>query len=292
MHLKYVDPPNYTLYSSKIKICLMIKNMKFQLSVLIMSSVCLAACQPKDPPVNAPVESKSNSSVTETSLPLIHATTQQVALAKSEACQPAESADDFATCSKYHVQTIQSNVKWIDDYFMQRLKADYVEAFDATPSTKVTLDPEMPSINYATASVRFAGQHYHLANFEYFSDYFPVGAAHGMHHSDYVVFDLKSKQRLKLNDILLPASKEKLKAELYSYNSRWLEDHQISEQQLELSENFYYGSNGIVFVYPLYELASYAEGISELELPYWAAKEFIKAEYLPQLPESSEDLYQ
>lgn len=266
--------------------------MKFPLSLLIMTSVCLTACQPKDAPVNTPAEQQSSSTVTETSLPLIHATTQRVALAKSEACHPAESADDFATCSKYHIQSIQSNVPWIDDYFMQRLKADFVEAFDATPSAKVTLDPEMPSTNYATASVRFAGQQYHLANFEYFSDSFPAGAAHGMHHSDYVVFDLKSKQRLTLNDILLPASKEKLKAALYSYNSAWLEDHQIAEHEFEVSDNFYYGVNGIVFVYPLYELASYAEGISELELPYWAAKDLVKAEYLPQLPESSEEIYQ
>lgn len=252
----------------------------------------MVACQPKHEVSNAPVEKQSASNEVIASLLLIHAKTQRVKLSKDEVCHPAESDDDFATCSKYQVQTIQSNVKWIDDYFMQRLKADYVEAFDAAPSAKVTLDPDMPSTNYATASVRFAGQHYHLANFEYFSDYFPAGAAHGMHHSDYVVFDLKTQQRLTLNDILLPASKEKLKSELYSYNSIWLEDHQISEQQLELSENFYYGSNGIVFVYPLYELASYAEGISELELPYWAAQELIKAEYLPQLPESTEEIYQ
>ncbi|MGL5403789.1 MAG: RsiV family protein, partial [Acinetobacter sp.] len=45
-----------------------------------------------------------------------------------------------------------------------------------------------------------------------------------------------------------------------------------------------YGVNGIVFVYPLYELASYAEGMSELTLPYYSAKKFIKSEYLPSLP--------
>jgi hypothetical protein len=40
-------------------------------------------------------------------------------------------------------------------------------------------------------------------------------------------------------------------------------------------------AKGVVFVYPLYELASYAEGMSELVLPYQQASGLIKAEYLP-----------
>ena len=69
----------------------------------------------------------------------------------------------------------------------------------------------MPSINYSTTAVRYIGQHYNIANFTYFSEYYPAGAAHGMHHSDYVIFDLNTKQRLSLNDILAPASKENSK---------------------------------------------------------------------------------
>lgn len=77
---------------------------------------------------------------------------------------------------------------------------------------------------------------------------------------------------------------QKLRDELYAANQNWLEEHNVKKDQLEVSDNYYYGVNGIVFVYPLYELASYAEGMSELTLPYYAAKQFIKAEYLPSLP--------
>ena len=58
----------------------------------------------------------------------------------------------------------------------------------------------------------------------------------------------------------------------------------MREAKLQLSDNFYYGASGIVFVYPLYELASYAEGMPELKLPYQMAKGLFKPEYLPNLP--------
>ena len=74
---------------------------------------------------------------------------------------------------------------------------------------------------------------------------------------------------------------------LYEANSNWLQQHNIERAKLQLSDNYYYGVNGIVFVYPLYELASYAEGMSELTLPYLMTKDLIKAEYLPSLPEYS-----
>ena len=245
----------------------------------------LTACQPKpnEVPTAEITEQKP-------SIALIQARTERVQLPHNEVCEAA-TEEDFASCTKYHLQTIRTGVDWLDQYFLQRLKQDHTEAFAQTPAVKVTLDPEMPSTNYSTASVRYIGQHAQLASFEYFSDYFPAGAAHGMHHKDYVIFDLNSKQRLTLNDILQPAAKEQLQAELYSYNQDWLEQHHIEANELEVSDNFYYGANGIIFVYPLYELASYAEGISELELPYWSAQSLIKPEYLPQLPESSEEIY-
>ena len=59
----------------------------------------------------------------------------------------------------------------------------------------------------------------------------------------------------------------------------------ITRDKLQLSDNYYYGVNGIVFVYPLYELTSYAEGMPELKLPYQTAKDLIKPEYLPSLPQ-------
>jgi uncharacterized protein YcfL len=252
----------------------------------VLSTLLLAACQPKPE-----IESKDQPIKHAESIPVIQAQTQPIQLPKNEVCHPA-TAEESASCTKYHLQTIHSNVEWLNQYFEQRLKQEHAEAFQTTPASKVTLDPDMPSTNYSTASVRYIAQHYNIATFEYFSDYFPAGAAHGMHHSDYVVFDLSTQQRLTLNDILQAASKERLKAALFEHNLDWLEAHHIQLNDFQVSENFYFNATGIVFVYPLYELASYAEGMTQLELPYWALQDFIQTQYLPQLPESSEDIYQ
>lgn len=266
-------------------------NMKTSLLLpLMMTSIFFIACQPKD--TASHLENSTQQDAAVQTLPvLIQAKTLRLNNIQTEVCHAATTEDDFASCTKYHLQSIETNLDWLNDYFMQRLQSDYAEAFEPSSAVNVTLDPNMPSTNYSTASVRYIGQHAHLASFEYFNDYFPAGAAHGMYSSEYVTFDLRTKQRLSLNDILLPATKEKLKAELYSYNSAWLEDHHIAESELNISENYYYGANGLVFVYPLYELASYAEGLSELELPYWAAQALIQPQYLPQLPASTEEIY-
>ena len=105
-----------------------------------------------------------------------------------------------------------------------------------------------------------------------------------MSHVEYVNFDLKAKKRLALQDILAKGADAKVLSALYDSNSMWLGNHDIERTQLQLSDNFYSGANGIVFVYPLYELASYAEGMPELKLPYFMVKGLFKAEYLPNLP--------
>ena len=90
---------------------------------------------------------------------------------------------------------------------------------------------------------------------------------------------------MALQDIMLPNSEAKMTEELFNHNYNWLNEHDISREKFKLSDNFYYGANGLVFVYPLYELASYAEGMPELVLPYYATAQLIKLEYLPSLPQ-------
>ncbi|MEG2724133.1 MAG: RsiV family protein, partial [Acinetobacter sp.] len=106
----------------------------------------------------------------------------------------------------------------------------------------------------------------------------------GMSHQEFVNFDLSTKKNVPVSQLIKADMTQKLRDELYASNQNWLENHDIKKDKLQLSDNYYYGVNGIVFVYPLYELASYAEGMSELTLPYYTAKQFIKAEYLPSLP--------
>jgi hypothetical protein len=157
-------------------------------------------------------------------------------------------------------------------------------AFSNLADQQVKVPAGEPSLSESSTYVRFVGQNYNLATFAIQTYSYSAGAAHGMSHQEFVNFDLSNKKHITVAELLKPEMNQKLRDELYAANQNWLDDHQIKKDQLQVSDNFYYGVNGIVFVYPLYELASYAEGMSELTLPYYSAKKFIKAEYLPSLP--------
>ncbi|WP_154019437.1 RsiV family protein, partial [Acinetobacter baumannii] len=113
---------------------------------------------------------------------------------------------------------------------------------------------------------------------------YSAGAAHGMSHQEFVNFDLLNKKHITVEELIKPDVEKQLVDALFDANTNWLQEHNISREKLQLSDNFYYGANGIVFVYPIYELASYAEGMSELTLPYFEAAKYIKPEYLPSVP--------
>ncbi|WP_419224808.1 RsiV family protein [Acinetobacter sp. A2] len=249
-------------------------------SAVALSSVLLfTACQPKnDTTSKTEAGQVATSSVAD--IPVVQAKVVPVELAQKQVC-------DEEGCTAYDIQTVKSNVAWIDNYFMQRLqKADPI-AFSKSAASAATPEEETNpmDLNQSSSYVRYIGQHGNLATFSLQSYYYPARAAHGMHHQEFVTFDLKQQKRLALQDILLPNAEAKVVEELFNHNFNWLDEHDISREKFKLSDNFYYGANGIVFVYPLYELASYAEGMPELVLPYYATAQLIKPEYLPSLPQ-------
>ena len=212
------------------------------------------------------------------SIPLIQAKVVPVKLTKPEAC-------DADGCMQYDIQTVKTNVKWIDDYFIDRIKKADPIAFSTAPNQKInTAEGANPNLSQSSTYVRFVNQQYDRATFAIQTYTYSSGAAHGMYHQEFVNFDLKTKKRLALQDILVNGTEQQVLDTLYDSNSIWLDQHSIERTKLQLSDNFYYGANGIVFVYPLYELASYAEGMTELTLPYVALTKLVKAEYLPSLP--------
>ncbi|TCH64365.1 DUF3298 domain-containing protein [Acinetobacter sp. ANC 4862] len=212
------------------------------------------------------------------SIPLIQAKVVPVKLTKPEAC-------DADGCMQYDIQTVKTNVKWIDDYFIDRIKKADPIAFSTAPNQKInTAEGANPNLSQSSTYVRFVNQQYDRATFAIQTYTYSSGAAHGMYHQEFVNFDLKTKKRLALQDILLKGTEQQVLDTLYDSNSIWLDQHSIERTKLQLSDNFYFGANGIVFVYPLYELASYAEGMTELNLPYVTLTKLVKAEYLPSLP--------
>lgn len=242
-------------------------------SILLVAS----GCQEKP---TASVDAQSSSSQAKIEqIPLIQAKVTRVELPQKQSC-------DEEGCTQYDLQTVHTNIIWIDEYFLNRIKKDVPIAFEKKANiTQAASEPvDLKGLNQNSMYVRFISQQYNLATFMIQSYTYAAGAAHGMYHNEYVTFDLSTEKRLALTDILKSNVEAKVAEQLYDANVNWLTQHDITREKLKLSDNYYYGSKGIVFVYPLYELASYAEGMTELTLPYLNARDLIKAEYLPSLP--------
>ena len=244
---------------------------------LLSSMLMVSACQEKP----APQAEQAATATQHAQIPLIQAKVERVDVVKKQFC-------DEDGCTQYDLQTVKSNVPWLDEYFLNRIKKDVPGAFEkdqnhAQAESEAQSSPK--GLNQNSIYVRFISQQNNLATFVIQTYTYAAGAAHGMYHNEYVTFDLSTQKRLALTDILKPNVEAKVAEQLYDANANWLIQKDITRDKLQLSDNYYYGVNGLVFVYPLYELTSYAEGMPELKLPYQVAKDLIKAEYLPSLPQ-------
>ncbi|MFW1955278.1 RsiV family protein [Acinetobacter guillouiae] len=244
---------------------------------LLSSMLMVSACQEKP----APQAEQAATATQHAQIPLIQARVERVNVVKKQFC-------DEDGCTQYDLQTVKSNVPWLDEYFLNRIKKDVPGAFEkdqnhAQAESEAQSSPK--GLNQNSIYVRFISQQNNLATFVIQTYTYAAGAAHGMYHNEYVTFDLTTQKRLALTDILKPNVEAKVAEQLYDANANWLIQKDITRDKLQLSDNYYYGVNGLVFVYPLYELTSYAEGMPELKLPYQVAKDLIKAEYLPSLPQ-------
>lgn len=244
---------------------------------LLSSMLMVSACQEKP----APQAEQAATATQHAQIPLIQAKVERVNVVKKQFC-------DEDGCTQYDLQTVKSNVPWLDEYFLNRIKKDVPGAFEkdqnhAQAESEAQSSPK--GLNQNSIYVRFISQQNNLATFVIQTYTYAAGAAHGMYHNEYVTFDLSTQKRLALTDILKPNVEAKVAEQLYDANANWLIQKNITRDKLQLSDNYYYGVNGLVFVYPLYELTSYAEGMPELKLPYQVAKDLIKAEYLPSLPQ-------
>lgn len=244
---------------------------------LLSSMLMVSACQEKP----APQAEQAATATQHAEIPLIQAKVERVNVVKKQFC-------DEDGCTQYDLQTVKSNVPWLDEYFLNRIKKDVPGAFEkdqnhAQAESEAQSSPK--GLNQNSIYVRFISQQNNLVTFVIQTYTYAAGAAHGMYHNEYVTFDLSTQKRLALTDILKPNVEAKVAEQLYDANANWLIQKDITRDKLQLSDNYYYGVNGLVFVYPLYELTSYAEGMPELKLPYQVAKDLIKAEYLPSLPQ-------
>lgn len=242
----------------------------FGIIAIVMS---LVACQRQD---SIAVAQQVNPN--QQHLVIIQAKTIPVKLPQAEICEQNG-------CIRYDLQTIQTNVMWINDYFLDRLKKIEPIAFEKYEGPQ--LDRESLAVlglSQSRSHVQYLGQNATLATFILHSYQYSAGAEHGLYHDEYVNFDLAEKKRIGIKDLLLNGKEREFVDALYQKHASWLAARQIYPESLALSDNFYYSNKGLVLVYPIYELGSYTDGMVELTLPYAELATWIKPEYLPTLP--------
>lgn len=101
-----------------------------------------------------------------------------------------------------------------------------------------------------------------------------TGGAHGNYGSVYLNIDRQGKKLLRLDDImhvdsskLVPLLIAEARAHFELQKNQPLNARMFSDE-LYVPENFFISNKGITFSYGLYEIASYADGIIELFIPY------------------------
>jgi hypothetical protein len=105
-----------------------------------------------------------------------------------------------------------------------------------------------------------------------------TGGAHGMHHTEYLVFDAATGRRLKPADVFIPGFEPRLD-QLIDAKFRQMkglakterldsEKGTLFENFIRHNGNFALMDKGITFFYNEYEIAAYAFGPVELELDY------------------------
>ena len=166
--------------------------------------------------------------------------------------------------------TLQANV----DRFVQAAKQDSIARGAPVPYT-MQITPE------------FLGEKGNTALFK-LSAAFYTGGAHGSALDNYYTLDLKQKKQLRLADIMLAEQQPKLHELVHQQYADWVKQNDLSadlakyEQDwpFKLTDNFTFGSEGLVFSYGQYEIGPYAVGMPEFTIPYAQLTGIIKPEYL------------
>lgn len=111
-----------------------------------------------------------------------------------------------------------------------------------------------------------------------------TGGAHNMYSTSLICFDKKTGKKLQLKDVLtadgikvLPAYLDRVARLQYDItNQKPLDENNFFVKQIKPSENFYLTSTGIGFLYPPYELKSFADGEINLLVPLSALGKYLQ----------------
>lgn len=111
------------------------------------------------------------------------------------------------------------------------------------------------------------------------------GGAHGIQQTFTMNFDIKTGNLVKLTDIFVQGFERRLNDILFKALERKTETNGILDLQdkgylcttdIYPSDNFIMKENSISFIYNVYEIAPYSQGMTELEIPYSDINDLLK----------------
>ncbi|MFZ5393530.1 RsiV family protein [Acinetobacter seifertii] len=224
----------------------------------------------------------------ENAIPAMIARNFVVKFEQPKICGPNPDVEGIVCTSKEAI-ALKSNINWIDEIIDKEIRKDYADAFTSPSEKQKQLNQtQAEGLNNWSESVayRFNGQFGQYVQISKVSSEYS-GGAHGISTLEDYVFDLKSKKRIGLKDIVVTGKMNALKDELWKQYEYWCQEKDmepyISKEDFKVSENFYINqSGGITFDFQLYELAPYVLGPVSLELH--DTDQLIKPEFLPPMP--------
>ncbi|MEO6346874.1 MAG: DUF3298 and DUF4163 domain-containing protein [Aquaticitalea sp.] len=114
------------------------------------------------------------------------------------------------------------------------------------------------------------------------SSYLDTGGAHGNSHVTFLNFDKTTGQLFIEDDIINDKEAfKKLVLPYFEKATQSLSDEETIEdpffgEGFQLPENIGFRKEGIILLYNVYEIASYAQGVTEFTIPFEKAKSFLK----------------
>ncbi|MDO7382759.1 RsiV family protein [Acinetobacter baumannii] len=224
----------------------------------------------------------------ENAIPAMIARNFVVKFEQPKICGPNPDVEGIVCTSKEAI-ALKSNINWIDQIIDKEIRKDYADALTPPSEKQKQLNQtQAEGLNNWSDSVayRFNGQFGQYVQLSKVSSEYS-GGAHGISTFEDYVFDLKSKKRIGLKDIVVTGKMNALKDELWKQYEYWCQEKDmepyISKEDFKVSENFYINqSGGITFDFQLYELAPYAVGPVSLELS--DTDQLIKSDFLPPMP--------
>ncbi|WP_041834622.1 RsiV family protein [Actinobacillus succinogenes] len=165
-----------------------------------------------------------------------------------------------------------------------RLQAIFARQFESARKSAETFENRA---NDYSQIMRYIGQRQNIVTFEQVT-FVDGGGAHPMGWTNYINIDTDKKTVINLTSAFGNENLAKVKDALWGayklYNAKNgihnETDYFVSKEEFEVSADFHFGTQGITFSYTPYAIGSYAEGEIQLLLPWSAARQWLKPEYV------------